>query len=159
MCTCMTQSGCALMFNCPTKPALNLRTATKAEGGWTSISFALRCCYIQMYVVCNQPPDPCVHDAICNHNQAVQHDDCRCHVTSQGFAHMTAKLRPIAPLVLLLEGGYNDAAIASASEACLRVLLGQQLPQLPPKGIDLTPTGAQTIKKFMEVQVRPLQLT
>lgn len=31
----------------------------------------------------------------------------QCRVTPEGFAHMTAMLKPVAPLVLLLEGGYN----------------------------------------------------
>ncbi len=54
-----------------------------------------------------------------------------CRVTPEGFAHMTAALKAVAPIVLLLEGGYNLAATASATEACLRVLLGQSAPPLP----------------------------
>lgn len=54
-----------------------------------------------------------------------------CRVTSECFGHMTAMLKSIAPLVLLLEGGYNLKATASATEACLRVLLGEQPGSLP----------------------------
>jgi hypothetical protein len=39
---------------------------------------------------------------------------------------MTALLQPVAPLVLLLEGGYNLAATAASVEACVRVLCGEQ---------------------------------
>lgn len=67
---------------------------------------------------------------------------------------MTAKLQQVPPLALLLEGGYNDAAIASASEACLRVLLKQELPALP-EGQELTPVGKRTINKVIAVQVTP----
>lgn len=49
-----------------------------------------------------------------------------CHVTPACYGHMTAVLQPIAPVVLLLEGGYNLAATAASVEACVRVLLGQQ---------------------------------
>lgn len=44
---------------------------------------------------------------------------------------MTAALKALAPLCLLLEGGYNLSATAVATEACLRVLLGEQAPPLP----------------------------
>lgn len=54
-----------------------------------------------------------------------------CHLTPAGFAHMTAALKAVAPLCLLLEGGYNLSATAVATEACLRVLLGEQVPPLP----------------------------
>lgn len=54
-----------------------------------------------------------------------------CRVTSECFGHMTSMLKDIAPLVLLLEGGYNLKATASATEACLRVLLGEKPGCLP----------------------------
>lgn len=54
-----------------------------------------------------------------------------CRLTPECFAHMTAMLKGVAPLVLLLEGGYNLAATAQSTEACLRVLLGQSPPPLP----------------------------
>ncbi|WIA13662.1 hypothetical protein OEZ85_007224 [Tetradesmus obliquus] len=42
------------------------------------------------------------------------------------FGHLTALLRPLAPLGLLLEGGYNLAATAASAEACVRALLGER---------------------------------
>jgi len=42
------------------------------------------------------------------------------------FGHLTALLLPLAPLGLLLEGGYNLAASAAAAEACVRALLGER---------------------------------
>ncbi len=49
-----------------------------------------------------------------------------CRLTPDAFAHMTSQLMPIAPCVLLLEGGYNLSATAACTEACLRTLLGQR---------------------------------
>lgn len=54
-----------------------------------------------------------------------------CCVSPAGFAHMTAMLKGIAPVVLLLEGGYNLHSTAISTEACLRVLLGEVPPKLP----------------------------
>ncbi|KAJ9505546.1 hypothetical protein QJQ45_011854 [Haematococcus lacustris] len=54
-----------------------------------------------------------------------------CRLTPEIFGHMTALLKPVAPLVLLLEGGYNLSATAASTEACLRVLLGEAPPCLP----------------------------
>jgi len=54
-----------------------------------------------------------------------------CRVTPEAFAAMTALLKPIAPCLLLLEGGYNLSSTAQSTEACLRVLLGEQPPPLP----------------------------
>src|SRR5262249_17654423 len=53
-------------------------------------------------------------------------------LSSAGYAEMTRRLLPLARgrLVLALEGGYNLAAIASASAACARVLLGEKTPAL-----------------------------
>ena len=45
-----------------------------------------------------------------------------CHVTPTCYGHMTAMLQPIAPLMLLLEGGYNLSALGRSVEAHLRVL-------------------------------------
>lgn len=53
-----------------------------------------------------------------------------CCLTPECFGQMTADLLPIAPTVLLLEGGYNLLSTAVSTEACLRVLLGEQLPQV-----------------------------
>jgi hypothetical protein len=54
-----------------------------------------------------------------------------CCLTPECFGNMTAQLMPIAPTVLLLEGGYNLLSTAVSTEACLRVLLGEAPPQLP----------------------------
>ena len=48
-----------------------------------------------------------------------------CRVSPAAFGHFTALLSALAPSVLLLEGGYNLSATAAATEACLRVLLGE----------------------------------
>ena len=53
-----------------------------------------------------------------------------CNLTPECFGAMTAALMPIAPTVLLLEGGYNLRSTALSTEACLRVLLGEAAPQL-----------------------------
>jgi len=53
-----------------------------------------------------------------------------CNLTPDCFGAMTAALMPIAPTVLLLEGGYNLRSTALSTEACLRVLLGEPGPQL-----------------------------
>ena len=79
--------------------------------------------------------------------------DCRCHVTSEGFANMTAKLKQVAPLTVLLEGGYSDTATAKATEACLRVLLGQPAPELPPAGSLPSDNAKRTIQKVIQTQV------
>lgn len=76
-----------------------------------------------------------------------------CHVTPACYGHMTALLQPIAPLALLLEGGYNLAATAASVEACVRVLLGQpparmQTPLVP------SPVGLATIARALAVQSR-----
>jgi acetoin utilization deacetylase AcuC-like enzyme len=39
---------------------------------------------------------------------------------------MTAQLRPVAPVAMLLEGGYNLDATAACVEACIRALLGER---------------------------------
>eukprot|EP00877_Chromochloris_zofingiensis_P011018 jgi/Chrzof1/616/Cz01g22160.t1 len=53
-----------------------------------------------------------------------------CHVSPECYGHMTALLQPIAPLVLLLEGGYNLSATAASVESCMRVLLGEPTTRL-----------------------------
>lgn len=53
-----------------------------------------------------------------------------CNLTPECFGAMTAALMPVAPTVLLLEGGYNLRSTALATEACLRVLLGEPAPEL-----------------------------
>lgn len=48
-----------------------------------------------------------------------------CKVTPEGYARLTSLLRRVAPLVMLLEGGYNLKSTAICTEACLKVLLGE----------------------------------
>ena len=78
---------------------------------------------------------------------------CRCHVTEECFAHMTAMLQPIAPLAVLLEGGYNLSATAAATEACLRVLLGERPPVLPFEQRAPCFSGVAVIQQVMRTQV------
>ncbi|EIE24210.1 histone deacetylase, partial [Coccomyxa subellipsoidea C-169] len=52
-----------------------------------------------------------------------------CRVTPEAYAHMTAMLGAVAPLAVLLEGGYNLTATAAGCEAVLRVLLGAKPPR------------------------------
>ncbi|PNG63498.1 Histone deacetylase 6, partial [Tetrabaena socialis] len=54
-----------------------------------------------------------------------------CRVSPAAFGHFTALLAALAPSVLLLEGGYNLTATAAATEACVRVLLGEAPAPLP----------------------------
>ena len=59
-------------------------------------------------------------------------------VSPLGFAHMTSpRLSELAAgrLVLSLEGGYNLKANADCAAACMRVLLGEAPPPLPPPGL------------------------
>ncbi len=55
-----------------------------------------------------------------------------CRISPAAFGQFTAMLGQVAPLVLLLEGGYNLTATASATEACMRVLLGEAPAPLSP---------------------------
>jgi acetoin utilization deacetylase AcuC-like enzyme len=61
-------------------------------------------------------------------------------VTPLGYAHMTAELCTLASgrCVLALEGGYNCEIIAKCTEACLRVLLGDE-PSALEAELDLQP--------------------
>jgi Histone deacetylase domain len=78
-----------------------------------------------------------------------------CAVTPECFGHMTALLQPVAPLVVLLEGGYNLLATALGVEACLRVLLGDRVPPLPaPAGRAPTAAGTLAVQEALAVQVR-----
>lgn len=56
-------------------------------------------------------------------------------VSPAGYAGMTKRLLTVAGgrVVLALEGGYNLDAIARSAAACLRVLLGDEPPRLPPE--------------------------
>jgi acetoin utilization deacetylase AcuC-like enzyme len=57
-------------------------------------------------------------------------------VTAEGFAHLCGVVRGIAEahaggrLVLLLEGGYDLAALAQSVRACVEVLAGGEAPDV-----------------------------
>jgi histone deacetylase 6 len=70
-----------------------------------------------------------------------------CCLTPECFGQMTADLMPIAPTVLLLEGGYNLLSTAVSTEACLRVLLGEQPPQIPARPTAFGWLAIQAAKK------------
>ena len=66
---------------------------------------------------------------------------------------MTAMLQPIAPLAVLLEGGYNLSATAAATEACLRVLLGERPAALPFEDRAPSASGMAVIQNVIRTQV------
>lgn len=68
---------------------------------------------------------------------------------------MTAMLQPVAPLAVLLEGGYNLSATAAATEACLQVLLGNRAPPLPAGDRAPSPLGLAVIQQVIRTQVCP----
>ncbi|KJE94768.1 hypothetical protein, variant [Capsaspora owczarzaki ATCC 30864] len=55
-------------------------------------------------------------------------------VTPAGFARMTAWLKELAggKVILALEGGYDLNSLSTCATACIRVLLGEQPPPIPP---------------------------
>ncbi len=66
---------------------------------------------------------------------------------------MTAMLQPIAPMAVLLEGGYNLSATAAATEACLRVLLGERPAALPFQDRAPSASGMAVIQNVIRTQV------
>lgn len=54
----------------------------------------------------------------------------QCRLSPECYAHMTAALQTVAPVVMILEGGYNLKATSKALEFCTRVLLGERPPGL-----------------------------
>lgn len=76
-----------------------------------------------------------------------------CHLSPACYGHLTALLQPIAPLVLLLEGGYNLAVTAASVEACVRVMLGEPPARL--KGLQPpTPVGLAGISRAQAAHSR-----
>ncbi|KAI8994037.1 histone deacetylase complex protein [Trametes punicea] len=66
---------------------------------------------------------------------AAEGDDLgECHVSPEGYAHMTHMLCSLAggKVVVALEGGYCLDAIANSALAVTKVILGEMPPQLPP---------------------------
>jgi len=74
-------------------------------------------------------------------------------VTPEGYAHMTHMLAAVAPLAVLLEGGYNLRATAAGCEAVLRVLLGQKVPAFSRPAVPCT-AGLMAIQQVIKTQVR-----
>eukprot|EP00891_Asterochloris_glomerata_P007510 jgi/Astpho2/7510/Aster-02076 len=77
-----------------------------------------------------------------------------CHVTTECYAWMTEQLQAVAPLVVLLEGGYNLSITAASTEACMRVLLGQRAPRLPEHRRTPSLAGMAVIQHVVRVQAR-----
>ncbi|KAL0054472.1 hypothetical protein WJX82_009324 [Trebouxia sp. C0006] len=77
-----------------------------------------------------------------------------CKVTEECFGHMTAMLQPIAPMAVLLEGGYNLSATAAATEACLRVLLGERPAALPFQDRAPSASGMAVIQNVIRTQAK-----
>lgn len=74
-------------------------------------------------------------------------------MTPEGYAHMTHMLGAVAPLAVLLEGGYNLRATAAGCEAVLRVLLGQKVPAFARPAVPCT-AGLMAIQQVIKQQVR-----
>ena len=66
---------------------------------------------------------------------------------------MTHMLGAVAPLAVLLEGGYNLRATAAGCEAVLRVLLGQKVPAFSRPAVPCT-AGLMAIQQVIKQQVR-----
>ena len=77
-----------------------------------------------------------------------------CRVTPAGYAQMVALLRPVAPLVVLLEGGYNLRATAASVEACVRVLCGERPPPLARAAAAPTDVGLAGVGAALAAQRR-----
>ena len=78
---------------------------------------------------------------------------CRCDVSPEGCAHMTARLQQVASTVMLLEGGYNLNSTAVSAASCMRVLLGIEGPALKPAAANPSPSGLKAIETALETQV------
>jgi len=76
-----------------------------------------------------------------------------CLVTPEAFGHFTAMLKVVAPLAVLLEGGYNLTATAASVEQVLRVLLGERPSPLKVAPV-CTPTGRYAVAVAQMVQCR-----
>lgn len=79
-------------------------------------------------------------------------------MTPAGFGQMTGLLASVAPLALLLEGGYNLSATAAGTEASLRVLLGERPTPLADPGA-VNSLAASAIREVVRIQVRPILQT
>lgn len=73
-------------------------------------------------------------------------------MTPEAYAHMTAMLGAVAPLAVLLEGGYNLSATAAGCEAVLRVLLGAKPPRFARPAVPCT-AALMALQQVVAVQV------
>ena len=80
-------------------------------------------------------------------------------MTDSGFACMTAMLQGIAPLAVLLEGGYNQKATAEATQAVVRTLLGEAPTMSPDRDYNASPVGLAAIEQAILTQVGLYLLT
>ncbi|CAG8507560.1 3147_t:CDS:10 [Paraglomus occultum] len=73
-------------------------------------------------------------------------------VTPAGFAHMTSLLKNLSggKLVLALEGGYNINSISKSALACVKVLLGEDPPDLGP--ISPSKDCIETVHQVTKIQ-------
>ena len=78
-------------------------------------------------------------------------------VSTACFAYMTRELRKLAGgrLVLALEGGFNLDILASASEQCLRALLGLSIEKIEESELARRPCQAavETLQKTLAIQL------
>lgn len=75
------------------------------------------------------------------------------NVTPQCYAHLTRMLMEVGTgrVALALEGGYELMSLCSSAEACMRALLGYELPALDGTAVDRVPNppAATSIEKTM----------
>ncbi len=76
----------------------------------------------------------------------------RCRLAPEAFGHLAALLGAVAPLAVLLEGGYNLSATAAGCEAVLRVLLGARPGRLPAPAAPST-LALLALQEVVRVQV------
>jgi len=67
------------------------------------------------------------------------------------LTHPAQMLSTVAPIMLLLEGGYNLSQTAKCTEHCMRVLLGEDPPPLP-LDLQASDRGREAIIEALEAQ-------
>lgn len=76
-----------------------------------------------------------------------------CNVTPSGYAHMTSMLKGLAKgrVLVVLEGGYNLRSLAHSTEACVRVLMGED--DMPtPSSVEPSCVGLACISRTIQAQ-------
>jgi hypothetical protein len=76
-----------------------------------------------------------------------------CCVTPSGYAHMTSMLKTLAKgrVLVVLEGGYNLRSLAYSTEACVRVLMGED--DMPPaSSVEPSCVGLACISRTIQAQ-------